>query len=135
MQLRCALKRCLLRPAAAGLRRAKESLKCCLLRSRGDLRRARERDGKKKTGQRHSITPRFPHHHHKDRRRPPDVLKDERNDALHALLISRILLRELLEHELFFVAQFYPEAHEYERRSDNSGDMPQHDDGRNKHGQ
>ena len=57
-----------------------------------------------------------------------DTSENERYKPCYALLISRILLRELLEHELFFVAQFYPDAYEYERRSDNSGDMPQHDD-------
>ena len=34
-------------------------------------------------------------------------LEHERNDALHTLLIRPILIRELLEHELFFFAKLY----------------------------
>ena len=55
-------------------------------------------------------------------RRPstPFPLQHERNDALHALLVRSILIRELLEHELFFFAKLDPKAREREQDGDKS---------------
>jgi hypothetical protein len=54
----------------------------------------------------------------------------EGNDALHALFIRPILLRELLAHELFFFAQLYPKAGERDHAGDKSAQVPEGNGGR-----
>jgi hypothetical protein len=55
---------------------------------------------------------------------PLSELKDERDDSLNSFPIGGVLIGELLVHHFFFVAQFDPQAYEYEDESDNSRDVP-----------
>ena len=65
----------------------------------------------------------------------PASLEHEGNDALHALLVRPILLRELLAHELFFFSQLDPKAGERDDDGDESAQVPEGDGSRKKHGQ
>src|SRR2546429_6629576 len=62
-------------------------------------------------------------------------LKDKGNKAFHVALIRCVLVRKFLEHEFFLVAQFDPNAHEYQWHGDDSGHVPEHDHGCDEHGQ
>ena len=60
-------------------------------------------------------------------------LKNERYQAFHAALIRRVLVREFLEHEFFFVPQFDPNAHEHQWQRDDASDVPEHNHGCDEH--
>src|SRR5438034_314720 len=63
-----------------------------------------------------------------------EELKYERYDALHALLVARVLFRELRAHHVFFVVQFDPEAYEHEDESEHSRDVCLFHPRRHEHG-
>ena len=55
---------------------------------------------------------------------PLSELKDEGYDSFNSFPIGGVLSGELSAYQFFLLAQFDPEAYEYEDKSDHSRDVP-----------